>query len=611
MKRFTLSIGLLAFTAFAMQSCLDYDDPGSELSSNQTTGSTEVYHGNVDEINYKIDITQDGFNEAKAELEDYFAQSTTGQYCLRGAKSTATPPQAHSYQRQYSLGPDGYAGYFVVPHSDFMYGTLTSTYNISDEFNAGPLGGYTEMKNCIIPLLNHPSIDSIPEMKAINLLYYSLGAQEMADLSGPFTYSEDKQNLENPTTYDDLETIYFGIVENLDTIVKCLQYFDNRPDWYKEEIEALLYDYAVTTRFLLEDYTGMNDFIKLANSLKLRMAMHIVKVDPTTAQQWAEEAVASENGGVIESVSEQMASYPMIHGTNNPLVDIFNSWGDLRLCASFESLLMSLHHPYVYDPENEDNHEGYVFELNNNPIASKKNSGEQLDAGSAICGIRAGTLVGANGQSYPQNPYEAYSKIKSDYFAMAPSYLIKFAEVDFLRAEGALRGWNMGGSAQFFYERGIQNAYLEDPLFYDGGVYQRCVEEYMNLEEPYDYVSKDYLNGNEDWESVTNIGVKWNDADDQETKLEKIITQKYIALFPLSTEAWAELRRTGYPKLFPVLNADDGDGTIVQGDIIRRIPWVATDPQVKAAIEATGLDALGGDDFQATRLWWDVDTPNF
>ena len=114
-----------------------------------------------------------------------------------------------------------------------------------------------------------------------------------------------------------------------------------------------------------------------------------------------------------------------------------------------------------------------------------------------------------------------------------------------------------------------------------------------------------------DWQSVTKIGVKWNNADDQETKLEKIITQKYLALFPLSTEAWAELRRTGYPKLFPVLNTDEGDGSINEGEMIRRIPWVPTDPIALGMVEASGIPALGGPDEQATRLWWDVDAPNF
>ena len=45
--------------------------------------------------------------------------------------------------------------------------------------------------------------------------------------------------------------------------------------------------------------------------------------------------------------------------------------------------------------------------------------------------------------------------------------------------------------------------------------------------------------------------------------------------------------------------------------MIRRIPWKATDPIAKERIKASGIPALGGPDLQSTRLWWDVDAPNF
>ena len=38
---------------------------------------------------------------------------------------------------------------------------------------------------------------------------------------------------------------------------------------------------------------------------------------------------------------------------------------------------------------------------------------------------------------------------------------------------------------------------------------------------------------------------KWDESASNEEKLERIITQKWLALFPLSTEGWAEQRRTG------------------------------------------------------------------
>ena len=326
--------------------------------------------------------------------------------------------------------------------------------------------------------------------------------------------------------------------------------------------------------------------------------MHIVKVEPENAKRWAEEAVAS---GVVENADEQSALYPIVSGFTHPLIDIANSWGDLRLCASFESLLMSLDHPYSK----------YLFLPNSQEILNKK-TGEKLEPGTKVCGIRTGVLVGS-GQTYALNQRQAYSTFDNSVMGgmLPPAYLVKWAEVDFLRAEGALRGWEMGGTAQFFYERGIRNAYLEDPIMAEASPYVAMVDEYMQLENPVEYVSSDPMGDGPDWPSVTTIGVKWNEGDDNETKLAKIITQKYIALFPLSTEAWAEMRRTGYPKMFPVMNPDDGDGSLEYGDIIRRIPWVPTDPVAMGMVEATGVPALGGPDEQATRLWWDVDAPNF
>ncbi len=588
MKKHILLAGSILFASLTMQSCLDFDDPGSEMNLNDVMG-LEHFVGNVDSIPYHNLPTEAGVDEAIEKLKIYFQQAKAGQYNLRGGKEGGLPGE-HAYQRQYSLGPDLYAQYFVVPHKDFMYGSLTSSYNVSAEFNGGPLGAYTMAKNSIMPLINHPQIDSIPELKAINLLYYSLAAQEMADLSGPFTYLEDKKNSETPENYDNLEVIYKGIVENIDTIVACLKNYETRPRWYKEKITALMLEYCTTSQ-----NNTVDSYIRLANSLKLRMAMHIVEVDKELAEKWAEEAVAS---GVIEGAEDQH----LIKEGHHPLANIANSWNDLRLCASFESLLMSLDHPYTK----------YFFKNNSNEIVNQV-TGEITDPDTKICGIRAGVLVD-DGQQYGQNMRQAYSTFDTEIMKGCPLHLIKWAEVEFLRAEGALRGWDMGGDdAEFYYENGIDQAFVE----LTNENYKNYVKEYKKVKEPVAYVNEDpYGDGNnEKWESVTKIGVKWDNGDSDEVKLEKIITQKYIALFPLSTEAWTEMRRTGYPKMFPVLNADDGDGSLKQGEIIRRIPWVPTDPIAVSLVNSTGLKALGHGkasvvDDQATRLWWDVTDDN-
>ncbi len=607
MKKYLLFASALLTATLSMQSCGDFTDPGTELGPGQVTPSTPGDNNNAEndtviEIKYQIEPTEEGVHAALASMDSTYVLQTipSGTYCLRGGKiqdGAVYKPAEHAYQRQYCLGPDLYAQYFTVPHKDFMYGSLTSTYDLSADFNGGPLGAYTMAKNAFMPVLHHPMVDSIPEIKAIVLLFYSLAAQENADLSGPYTYLEDKQNSENPRTYNTVKDIYTGIKADLDVIVECLKYYeDNRPDWYKTEIQNILTGFDLTRSWENGDYS-MTPYIKLANSLKLRMAMHISKVDPATAKVWAEEAVAS---GVIESVGEQMGFFQSYDAIGHPLVNIQN-WGDIRLSASFESLLMSLDHPYTKT----------IFKKNNNTIVNR-NDRSVLESDTRICGIRSGVYVGT-GQDYSENQYQAYSTFDTDMMTEAPLYFIKWAEVDFLRAEGALRGWNMGGTAQEFYERGIRNADLVEPWVADffPEMYASYVEEYMAQAVPVEYTNVDPIGDGEPWESVTKIGVAWNEGDDQETKLEKIITQKYIALFPLSTEAWAEMRRTGYPKMFPVLNTVDGDGSIKQGEMIRRIPWAPTDPAGKEMVNNSGIPALGGPDKQATRLWWDVDAPNF
>lgn len=590
-------LGSLFLGSMALQSCLDYADPGQELGPNEVIVDDVIYQGEADKLDYLTEITEEGFDAASQALTKNFQQALGGQYAMRGGKN-ADFPGAHAYQRMFSLGPDLYAQFFVVPHHDFMYGTLTTTYDVSLEFNPGPFSSYEIVKNAIVPLLNRPEVDSIPEMKAVNLLLFNLTSQEMADLYGPFPYVDYKGNkTTNPFEYNDLRTIYTNIEANLDSIVNCLNHFKQRPDWYQQKVNELLWKYVHVSNDWMYMTPSVETWIRLANSLKLRMAMHIVKVDPTMAKQWAEEAVAS---GVIETQNQQAALNPLTVGFSNPLLEIANSWADIRLSASFESLLKSLNHPYATN----------LFAPNSDPMTNKV-TGVTTPAQTRVAGMRSGVETGV-GQSYANNPQIGYSCFVASEIVMAPLYLIKWSEVDFLRAEGALRGWDMGGSAEFFYNRGIENGDLADPLMTQGnGWYQQAMDEYMNQTSATDFTYEDLLGDSPDMPSVTKIGVKWDDSDSQETKLEKIITQKYIALFPYSYEAWVDMRRTGYPRMFPVLNPQDGDGSLNEGDLIRRMPFPGTDDASLLDIQTTGLNALGGQDLQGTRLWWDVDTSNF
>ncbi len=532
---------------------------------------------------------------AAKSLDKYFGMFTTAQYYMCGGKiednGSISRPVSHAWQRYYTL-PDVYAQYGVVPHSDFAFaGALVSSYNVSPDWIAGPNGKFIGARNCLTPLLNHKSSDSIPEVKAIALLLYNYAAIENVDMYGTIPYNDLKANkVDPPFKYDDMKTIYTGVEANIDTIVNCLRYFDSKPAWYQAKVKDIVNNFSEVTRDDKNGVQNMETWVRFANSLKLRMAMHMVKAEPQLAQKWAEEAVKS---GVIDDLKYEVGMFPSAYGKVHPLVEISEVWHDMRFSASFISLLKSLTHPYSFSLCMRNS--GNLF----------NDQGVTLPAETDQVGIRSGIHTGM-GQSYGSNQFIGFSRINKMLIENAPLYLFKWAEIDFLRAEGALRGWDMGGKAELFYTRAIENSSIFEPGSDLYNSFKPVLSQYGSVEKPVAYTYKDPTGSSPDMEGVTKIGVKWNEADDKETKLEKIITQKYIALFPNSMEAWGEMRRTGYPKMFPVLNVEEGDGSLKPGDLVRRILFPNSDDASLKDIQATGLKALGGPDQQATRVWWDV-----
>lgn len=607
----------LALSAFGMQSCLDYDTPGDEFNANQTIVPPVVSSGKADVIDYKKVISDEGVAEAIMALDDNIRTAQTGVYGIRGGKDGGAPV-ANAYQFCYSLGPDNYVQYFCVPHYDFPYSnfTLRSTYDMCKGSIGGPGSGFSSAKLYIAPLLNTEKIDSVPELKAIFLTLFNYSAIENADLFGPMPYEEFKALRDkSPFKYNDVRTIYYGVKKNLDDAVACLKYYkDNRSEAYKQELANVMYSYlTIVNDPYSKTWEDMEPWIRFANSLKLRMAIHMSGIEPETAKTWAEEAVRD---GVITDVDNEVAIYPAFSGKDHPLVEI-TGWSDAVMGASFINLLENLDHPYMK----------YLFTKNSVGLAKSPQAVEgsscpaTTPANSVYVGMRDGVAPG-EGQAAANNPYCGYSMLDKAYLAQtqAPLFLMKCSEVYFLLAEGALRGWNMGGTAKQFYEQGIRYASLESRSF-TGNKYNQLVDEYLNVEAPKGIAYVDPQGLTPDMPSVTKIGVKWNEGDSPEVKLEKIITQKYIASFPYSYESWVDLRRVGYPKLFPILGVADSDGTIGAGDskvqtkenIMRRIPWASDDPQTKADIEETGLPALGegASDTQGQHLWWDNGASNF
>jgi hypothetical protein len=173
-----------------------------------------------------------------------------------------------------------------------------------------------------------------------------------------------------------------------------------------------------------------------------------------------------------------------------------------------------------------------------------------------------------------------------------------------------LRGWSNAGDAKTNYETGIDRSFEMYNLTAQASAYKN---DATSMAMPY-VDPKAVKSGENDVAAsspyLSKITIKWDDAATSATKLERIITQKWIAIFPDGDEAWAEYRRTGYPILFPVVVNYSG-GTIPTIPGVRRMPYPQREYNSNSAAVAEAVEMLGGQDNGGTRLWWDVADKTF
>lgn len=482
----------------------------------------------------------------------------------------------HKYQYYRANNIDNYAGYWTTAKGTFAFGgPLTTLYTYPNDYLGGAMDNqiFTQSVNAIF----HAKELGKPEWRAVALIIQAYSGHEIVDFYGAAPFSDWRNvNRIPPLTYEKGATIYDMIFDDLDEAIAILK--ERQPS--QTELEKIEDPNKTIS------YGDWKRWVKFANSIKLRMAMNIVKYDAAKAQQKAEEAVADEIGVLTEHDDKDIAYYPTTE-VACCLWNICNNWNDLRLNASLENILKHFENPLLTS----------WFDTNAYPIKDKSTG---IVAPIDVYGMRAGiNMKNINTTGKDKGGYGPFATLTDNFKFMHQSFL-KRTECLFLRAEGALRGWSMGGTAKDFYEAGIRLAFEEN-----GITKKNVIDEYINRTKVRDVDYVDPFNGIHNIKGRVKVDVKWNEADTDELKLEKIITQKYIANFPMSGEAWTTFRRTGYPRLFPVYINDMEP--IVDTELqLRRIPLIETSNN---ALEMASLvEALGGPQNGATRVFWDVPT---
>lgn len=364
--------------------------------------------------------------------------------------------------------------------------------------------------------------------------------------------------------------------------------YDKESDLYNTffaQLDTIQSDFAANT-----DYKGFVKFdpsysgdiaswMRVVNSLRLRLAMRISGVAPALAKTQGEKAMADPAGLIETNDQNFMVS---LLGNIMPVAQICFQWDDTRMGAVMQSFLLGLK-------------DGRVSKYYQGPNLSQDPS---LAAYSYI-GIRNGAYINAKADRV------AFSRVSDDFNSAQYRRAFTASEVAFLKAEAALRGWAGAGNAKTNYENGVRLS------FADWGA--SGVDDYLAdaTSKPSSYVDpKDSRNN---FTPLSTITVAWNESDSNELKLEKIITQKWINNFTNTLESWCDFRRTGYPKIPHVAKNDSSPdwGVIPADQWIKRMPFVNGERTGNPDGVADATSKLGGADLISTRLWWDTGNSNF
>lgn len=465
------------------------------------------------------------------------------------------------FQLQQNLMGDVYSGY-LCPPNNFRGNINNMTYSLVDGWNASAFNlAYNNVMAPIFEIKRRGAEQLAPEFWAIALILKVEAMHRVTDIYGPIPYSSYGSG-GTSSAYDSQEAVYTQFFKELEQARKILT------DYVAAHPGVSLF-----SKFDMIYGGDYRQWIKFANSLRLRLAMRIVKADKAKSKAEAEAAMNPANGGLLETNRDNVNVSGF--GLKHPLYTIITAWTDIAMNAAMESFLVGFKDPRL--PKYFDHSTKY-------PGTYK--------------GIRIGSLVtskpGYTGYSIP-----AVAENKT-FRNNTPIQLMTSAEIYFLRAEAALRGYSYaGGTPQELYEKGVSTSLSQ----WDATT--SAVADYLNDDKskPIDYV--DPQNAANNAEATTDITIKWNEGDAFERKLERIITQKWISGFPEGQEAWSEFRRTGYPKLFPVVN-NYSNGTIDTKIQIRRIPFPSTEyTSNKAEVEKAIQLLENKKDLGGTRLWWD------
>lgn len=334
--------------------------------------------------------------------------------------------------------------------------------------------------------------------KILKAYEYSLVVDTWGDV--PFTEAQ-KLTANTQPAYDDDATIYPKLIQLLTDAVTDL---NAASSVLTPGTNSVIYTSTSWT-------TARANWIKLANTLKLRLLLHYSKVNPSFC---VAQITALVNTAGIQFMASNADNFQM---------NFYNVANQRSPISAFE----------VSRPN-------YLFADARMLSLMNGKSDPRRPFYFSDFPVGSGNYVGVSATALPPAPNNNYSRIhtflrgavttpavgtnSAVYSGAAPQRMLSYAEYCFIRAEAALMG--APGNAQQFFTDGITASMTE------AGVAPAAITTYLTA------------NG-----TLTGTNAQ---------KLQQIIEEKYIALFGVSVEPWTDWRRTGYPALSVPTNSITG-----------------------------------------------------
>ncbi len=408
------------------------------------------------------------------------------------------------------------------------------------------------MKELVDGIERYKEEDDLSNIVNMMRIWRAWAAIWATDTYGDVPYSEAGKGFLEAVSfpvYDTQQSIYDNVLNELSSAVGAL-------DGSKRLAEQDIF------------YGGdVDQWKRLGNSLMLRAAMRLVKVDPGKAEDFAGRAIS---GGLMDS-NDDNAVVRHNPDYRNPVGTNLNGGQApfYYLDREFVNYLKDRNDPRL--PRIAVRYVGAKTEGDQ----TEENADRSFDV---QIGIPQGFEVSnINPQAESEGLASVYDYSQLDRKRLggpeAPSFLVTYAQTLLLKAEAIVRGWASGDAAAEY-----------------AAAIRANMEQFS------------------DWPGDTDISTEEIDAYiaanplEADKEIEQINGQYWIASLLNGPEAWANFRRSGYPVVEP--NPYPGND-LSSEDFIRRLTYPDNEYTVNRANIDAAVARQGADDLN-TRVWWDV-----